>query len=395
MDARMNRKGFVAMTGAASLAAFLAACGGGSDSGSSSAAGGSVAAKAFDPATEPDAPLEVFTWAGYDDSPKDGLPAMWQQYKDGAYGTKSPLKFTLLDDDTQALAKVASGFSPDIIHPCGGYVTKWKEAGLIQPLDTSLLPDWKGVPESLKAPGKIDGAYYHMPFDTGFSCLAYDADVVDFSQVGGQETWKIMLDDRYKGKMTTFRGPDEIIEIASLINRGAKDPTVLTTDELAAAKETAMQIKANLRNFWTSENDAVNDFVNGNVVIAQVWNAGYWHIKTHPKMKGRNIKFMQPVEGRLVWVCGTILSAASKQPGRAMTAMASIDTPQAGAALTNDFAYASAQKDGVSKLITDKEIVAAFGLDDATLWAPPKAWPQKAVEPYKEYIAAGQEVIDS
>ena len=395
MDARMNRKGFVAMTGAASLAAFLAACGGGSDSGSSSAAGGSVAAKAFDPATEPDAPLEVFTWAGYDDSPKDGLPAMWQQYKDGAYGTKSPLKFTLLDDDTQALAKVASGFSPDIIHPCGGYVTKWKEAGLIQPLDTSLLPDWKGVPESLKAPGKIDGAYYHMPFDTGFSCLAYDADVVDFSQVGGQETWKIMLDDRYKGKMTTFRGPDEIIEIAALINRGAKDPTVLNADELAAAKETAMKIKANLRNFWTSENDAVNDFVNGNVVIAQVWNAGYWHIKTHPKMKGRNIKFMQPVEGRLVWVCGTILSAASKQPGRAMTAMASIDTPQAGAALTNDFAYASAQKDGVSKLITDKEIVAAFGLDDATLWAPPKAWPQKAVEPYKEYIAAGQEVIDS
>ena len=395
MDARMNRKGFVAMTGAASLAAFLAACGGGSDSGSSATDGGSVVAKAFDPATEPDAPLEVFTWAGYDDSPKDGLPAMWQQYKDGAYGTKSPLKFTLLDDDTQALAKVASGFSPDIIHPCGGYVTKWKEAGLIQPLDTSLLPDWKGVPESLKAPGKIDGAYYHMPFDTGFSCLAYDADVVDFSQVGGQETWKIMLDDRYKGKMTTFRGPDEIIEIASLINRGAKDPTVLTTDELAAAKETAMKIKANLRNFWTSENDAVNDFVNGNVVIAQVWNAGYWHIKTHPKMKGRNIKYMQPVEGRLVWVCGTILSAASKQPGRAMTAMASIDTPQAGAALTNDFAYASAQKDGVSKLIKDKEIVAAFGLDDATLWAPPKAWPQKAVEPYKEYISAGQEVIDS
>ena len=395
MDARMNRKGFVAMTGAASLAAFLAACGGGSDSGSSATDGGSVVAKAFDPATELDAPLEVFTWAGYDDSPKDGLPAMWQQYKDGAYGTKSPLKFTLLDDDTQALAKVASGFSPDIIHPCGGYVTKWKEAGLIQPLDTSLLPDWKGVPESLKAPGKIDGAYYHMPFDTGFSCLAYDADVVDFSQVGGQETWKIMLDDRYKGKMTTFRGPDEIIEIASLINRGAKDPTVLTTDELAAAKETAMKIKANLRNFWTSENDAVNDFVNGNVVIAQVWNAGYWHIKTHPKMKGRNIKYMQPVEGRLVWVCGTILSAASKQPGRAMTAMASIDTPQAGAALTNDFAYASAQKDGVSKLIKDKEIVAAFGLDDATLWAPPKAWPQKAVEPYKEYISAGQEVIDS
>lgn len=398
MDAHMNRKGFVAMTGAASLAAFLAACGGSSSSGDdadSAAAGSSAQAVAFDPATEPDAPLEVFTWAGYDDSPKDGLPAMWQAYKDGPYGSKSPVTFTLLDDDTQALAKVASGYSPDIIHPCGGYVAKWKEAGLIQPLDTSLLPDWEGVPESLKAPGKIDGAYYHMPFDTGFSALAYDADVVDFSQVGGEETWKIMLDDRYKGKMTTFRGPDEIIEIAALINRGAKDPTVLNPEELAAAKETAMQIKANLRNFWTSENDAVNDFVNGNVVIAQVWNAGYWNIKTHPKMKGRNIKYMQPVEGRLVWVCGTILNSSTKQPGRAMTAMASINTPQAGAALTNDFAYAAAQKNGVSELIVDKEIVTAFGLDDATLWEAPKAWSQKQVEPYKEYIAAGQEVIDA
>jgi spermidine/putrescine-binding protein len=112
-------------------------------------------------------------------------------------------------------------------------------------------------------------------------------------------------------------------------------------------------------------------------------------------MKGRNIKYMQPVEGRLVWVCGTVLSAASKQPGRAMTAMASVDSPEAGAALTNDFAYASAQKDGVSKLIKNKEIVAAFALDDPTLWSAPKAWAQKQVEPYKEYIAAGQEVIDA
>jgi hypothetical protein len=75
LNSTMSRKGFVAMTGAAGLAAFLAACGG-SDSSSDSvneaeadgvtaeeaAAGGS-----FDPATEPGGPIEIFTWAGYDD----------------------------------------------------------------------------------------------------------------------------------------------------------------------------------------------------------------------------------------------------------------------------------------------------------------------------------------
>ena len=78
MDARMNRNGFVALTGATTLAAFLAACGGSSsgdsDAGSSAAAGGddtsAAAPVGFDPATESDAPLQVFTWAGYDESPR-------------------------------------------------------------------------------------------------------------------------------------------------------------------------------------------------------------------------------------------------------------------------------------------------------------------------------------
>ncbi|MGI9116676.1 MAG: ABC transporter substrate-binding protein, partial [Gaiellales bacterium] len=245
----------------------------------------------------------------------------------------------------------------------------------------------------LKEAGHIDGAYYHMPFDTGFTSLTYDADAVQFPD--GEETWAVLLDSAYKGKMSIFRGPDEVIEMAALINRGAKDPTVLTADEVAAAKDTAMKVKENLRNYWTSENDTVNDFVNGNLVVASTWNSGFLRIRNHPKMKGRNIKYMQPKEGRLIWVCGTILSAQSQQPGRAMTAMASVDTAAAAAALTNDFGYASAQQKGVQELIKDKELIALFGLDDPTLWQPPKGWIQKQVEPYKEYIAAGQEVIDS
>ena len=97
----------------------------------------------------------------------------------------------------------------------------------------------------------------------------------------------------------------------------------------------------------------------------------------------------------MIWVCGTVLHSASKQPGRAMTAMASVDSAEAAAALTNAFGYASAQKQGVEPLIKEKDLITLFGLDDPTLWAPPKAWIQKQVQPFKEYIAAGQEVISS
>ena len=406
MDARMNRKGFVAMTGAAGLAAFLAACGGSSsDSGSSSEGGDSAAATAtaaatttaaaFDPATEPNDPVRVFTWAGYDDSPKDGFPPMWAQYSAGPYGEQSPLEFTFLDDDTQALAKVASGFGADIMHPCGSFIKKWQEAGLIQPLDTSLLPDWAGVPESLKANGFIDGVYYHLPFDTGFTALTYDADAVNFDESGGEESWKVLLDSRYKGKMSLFRGPDEVIGIGALINRGAKDPWTLSLEEIEAAKETALQVKGNLRNYWTSQTETINDFVNGNLLVTSTWPDGYWRIKNHPKMKGRNIKYMQPVEGRILWVCGMVLSATSPVPGRSMMAMASTNTPAVSAQLLDDWQYAGAQQNGVDALIKNKELISVFGIDQPELWAPPYAWPQAPVEPYKEYIAAGQEVLDS
>jgi spermidine/putrescine transport system substrate-binding protein len=403
LNSTMSRKGFVAMTGAAGLAAFLAACGG-SDSSSDSvneaeadgvtaeeaAAGGS-----FDPATEPGGPIEIFTWAGYDDTEGDGAPWMWSQYQESEYNADSPLKFVFLEDDGQALSKVASGYSPDISHPCIAYTVQWKEAGLIQPLDLNLLPDFDGIPTAISAGGVIDGVPYMVPFDVGFSCLTYDADVVNFDNVGGAESWEILLDDTYKGKMALFSDDVAIIKIGNLINEGAVDPNVMTTEQIAAAKETALKIKPNLRNYWTSQTDTVNDFINGNLVATYTWPDGYWKIKNHPKMKDRNIKYMQPVEGRLTWICGMVLNAASKQPGRAMMAMAAANTPAAGAALTDNFQYASGQKAGVQELIQDKALITAFGLDDATLWEPPKAWPQVAVQPYKEYIDAGTEVINA
>ena len=37
---------------------------------------------------------------------------MWEQYKAGEYASASPLKWTFLEDDAQALSKVASSLRP-------------------------------------------------------------------------------------------------------------------------------------------------------------------------------------------------------------------------------------------------------------------------------------------
>ena len=199
-----------------------------------------------------------------------------------------------------------------------------------------------------------------MPFDIGFSTLTYRADKVNPKEL----SWNLLQDPKYKGRMSLFSDEVSIIKIGHLINTGAPvNPNKLTQDEINAAADTMKQIAPNLRNFWGSQTDTVNDFVNGNIDITYTWPDGYWKIKTHPKMKGVPIEYLQPKEGRLAWVCGLVLGANTKVPGRATSAVAAANTPKTAAWLTDAYQYASAQQNGVAALVQNKEIVAAFGLE--------------------------------
>ncbi len=202
----------------------------------------------------------------------------------------------------------------------------------------------------------------------------------------------LLLDERYKGKMSFFSDPVGIILTSFQMNEGNIDPYVISTEQIAAAKETALKWKPNMRNYWSAENDAIEDFVNGNVVVTYAWPGGYWRIKNHPKMKGRNIKYMQPVEGRGVWVCGMVLTQTAKRPGRAMLAMASANRPQAAADLTDFYQYAAAQQRGVDALIKNRELIEIFQLDQPDAWKPPLAWPDRPLPNQREVQVAGEEV---
>jgi spermidine/putrescine-binding protein len=52
-----------------------------------------------------------------------------------------------------------SGFQPDLVHPCSPLVPQWRDAGLIQAIDTSHLEQWSNVfPALTTLPGtQFDG----------------------------------------------------------------------------------------------------------------------------------------------------------------------------------------------------------------------------------------------
>jgi spermidine/putrescine-binding protein len=82
-------------------------------------------------------PLTYFTWAGYDD------PAFRQPFIE-KYGPES-VSFAFFSSPDEAFAKLKAGFKADVAHSCIHDINKWKDAGLIKPIDTSRLQTWNDL----------------------------------------------------------------------------------------------------------------------------------------------------------------------------------------------------------------------------------------------------------
>ncbi len=335
VNSKMSRRGFVALTGAASLSALLAACGGGEDTAEPAAPAepsepaapaepsepaapaepaepAAPASPTFDPASEPDGPITFFEWAGYDDT----APWMWQTYTDSEYNAGSPLKFEFLENDIQALAKVASGYSPDVIHPCIAYWPDFQAAGLIQPFDTALLPDLEGIPEDIRARRRRGGDRPHLPRPVRHRLLGArlpGGQDPDHAR-GGELEHPPRPSVRGQARDLLRPGHDHQDRRAHQRRRGRLDPNALTSEQIQASKETMIQAKPQIRNFWSGNQDNIDDFINGNVWATYMWPDGYCQAIDHEKLAGVDVRYMWPKEGRLAWVCGFVLHSAQRAP---------------------------------------------------------------------------------
>src|SRR3546814_350311 len=103
--------------------------------------GAALFALAAGSAAAADPEITVFDWAGYED------PAFHQSYAD-KYGD-SPT-FAFFGDEEEAFQKLRAGFKADLAHPCSQSVLKWREAGLLKPLDTSRIAAWDKLNPGLR-----------------------------------------------------------------------------------------------------------------------------------------------------------------------------------------------------------------------------------------------------
>ncbi|MDP2731612.1 MAG: extracellular solute-binding protein, partial [Hoeflea sp.] len=214
-------------------------------------------------ASAADGELTVFDWAGYED------PAFHPAYV--AKHGDSPT-FAFFGDEEEAFQKLRTGFKADVGHPCSQSVVKWRDAGLLKPLDTAKIPEWDNILPGFKAMKDLmtteDGKAWMVPFDWGNTALTYRTDTVDEADIS---SLKAFADPKFKDRVSIGDSVDDAYALASLAI-GLTDWTKMTDAQFTEASAFLRDVHKNVRLYWTDNTELSQAMAGEEVDLAWAWN---------------------------------------------------------------------------------------------------------------------------
>lgn len=239
-----------------------------------------------------DPELTVFDWAGFENQ------ALIEGYvaKNGQMPT-----YAFFGDDDEAFQKVSSGFKADVAHPCSQMVSKYREAGLIEPWDVSKIPEYANIAARFKD-SKIfadEGGVWYIPTDYAYSALAWNTKEVPEADVASLAVFK---DPKYAGRISLPDNTDDLWSLA-LLATGVTNWTAITDEQYAAAAAWLREVHPNVRAYWNDPAELSQLMASGEVLIAWSWNDSIALLRAENFPVGfqRTAK-----EGASSWFCGYV-----------------------------------------------------------------------------------------
>ena len=252
------------------------------------AAAVAIATSAY--AADPD--LLVFDWSGYEE---EGFFVEYAE-KHGEGPT-----YAFFGEEEEAFQKLRSGFRADVSHPCPHSVDKWRQAGLIEPWDISMIPSYENVLETYRTDPTfvIDGEVYFIPADNGATAIAYNTEEVPAEDVS---TLQVFVDPKYAGRTSLPDNVDDAYALAYLAT-GVSDWTTATQEQFEAASAWLREAHANARTYWVDGAEAQQLFASGEILVMWAWN------EIPVTLSGEDFPIAfnrEPVEGSSIWTCGYV-----------------------------------------------------------------------------------------
>jgi putrescine transport system substrate-binding protein len=336
---------------ALALAAALAAC----------TAGCSRQGAAPRPAPE-EPVLHVYNWSDYI------APDTVARFE---RATGIRVVYDVFDSNETLESKLLIGDSGyDVVSTTMAYYARQIRAGIYEPLDKSLLPNWKNLdPQVLAVQAQADpGNRYAAPYLHAMNGFVYNVTMI---RARFPEAPVDSLDMLFKPEVAArfadcgvsfLDSPDDVIQLA--LKYLGIDPNSRREQDLKAAERLVMAVRPYIRTF--DSNDYVYQLASGELCIAMAWTSDYSLAMTRAHAAGLklNLAFTLPREGSNITYNALLIPAGAPHPRAAHAFINFILDPHVIADITNYTHYGNDNL--AARAFVSPEILA-----DPTIYPPP------------------------
>jgi spermidine/putrescine-binding protein len=209
--------------------------------------------------------LSLLVWEGYAD------PSFVHAFEE-AHHCKVVASYMGSSDELVAKLRGGSAANYDVISPSSDVATSIVRAGLAAPLDLSKIPAYAQLSPKLRDSPlvKANGQTYGVPFVWGPNPLLYDTTAF----ATAPDSWSALWDPKYKGKISLWDELSSVYMAAQVLGYDKPDPNQLynlSDEQLEAVKKKLIELKPNIRKYWSTGGELTNLFQNHEILAAMGW----------------------------------------------------------------------------------------------------------------------------
>ncbi len=239
--------------------------------------------------------LKILNWSEYIDI---------EILKSYVAKTDTKIEYIIYENNEELMELLNSNKEFDIIFPSSNYIPKLSSDGLISKLEYSQIPNYKNIDPYFLERKSIKN--YALPYFWGTTGVLYDNDKIKISSFS--DLWKNNLKD----KLFILDDMRDMFAI-SLLSLGY-DINTQNEDEIKKAYEKLLKLIPNIKGFYSDSDTLSLDFIKENAYACIVYNGDVYDLV---KDDSKNIKFLHPKEGAILWIDTIAIAKKSKNKKQA------------------------------------------------------------------------------
>lgn len=325
--------------------------------------------------------LNIYNWPDYI---PEGMIAAFEKE------TGIKVNYDTFETNEALNAKLVAGNTGyDIVVPGGVFAKGQIEAGLLQPLDKSRIPNLANLePAFMKTLTQADPDNKHLvPWAWGFTTVGVNKTKLTKalgSMPMPENAWDLVFNPKYTAKAKScgiayLDSPTEILPVAlHYIGKNAYSGNV---EDYKAAGEMLAKVRKDIRLFSST---MIDDVASGKACVVIGWS-GDINIAAQRAKENQSkdeIQALLPSTGALIFIDAMGITKDAKHPGNAHAFIDFYLRAENGAAMANEMSYNTGNKAAVAQVKPEISSNATIFVDEANMarMIPPSSFSNEARE---------------